>query len=99
MKLIFQSLFIALSISVALAILQFFLSFFGIYIIAYAFYILSILPSVFSAIAFEKFFGINLYENQTLFGLIVCATIYLIFAFFIYLFLSVVKEIKSLKLK
>lgn len=99
MRQIFKALSITFLIGVILAVLQFILSFFGIYAIASAFYILSILPSAFSVIVCEKLFGIDLPENQTLFLLVVVATIYLILTFFIYLSLLVVREIKSLNLK
>ena len=99
MKQVFKALFIAFLIGLALAILQFILSFFGIYIIAYSFYVLSIFPSVFLTIAFEKLFGINLHENQTLFLLVVVVTIYLIFAFFIYCFLWLIKRFNTLDLE
>ena len=99
MKEVFKALFITFIIGVALALLQLILSFFEIYIIAQAFYILSIFPSVFLGIAFEKLFGIDLSENQTFFLLAVISVIYLMFAFIIYCFLWLIKrfEISDLK--
>jgi hypothetical protein len=99
MKLILRALLITFLIGGILAVLQFILSSFGIYVIASAFYILSILPSAFSVMVFEKLFGIDLPENQTLFLLVVAAVIYLMFAFFVYCFLSFVEGLKNLKLK
>jgi hypothetical protein len=66
MKLILRALLITFLIGGILAVLQFILSSFGIYVIASAFYILSILPSAFSVMVFEKLFGIDLPENQNL---------------------------------
>jgi hypothetical protein len=56
MKLILRALLITFLIGGILAVLQFILSSFGIYVIASAFYILSILPSAFSVMVFEKLF-------------------------------------------
>jgi hypothetical protein len=97
MKLIFKALLIAFLIGVALAIIHLVLFAFGNYTIAIGFYYLIIIPSVLLGAAFENIFGIDLADNQILFGFLVVATVYLVLAFFVYCILWIVKWINAPK--
>jgi ABC-type proline/glycine betaine transport system permease subunit len=97
MKLIFKALLIAFLIGVALAILQLVLFSFGNYTIAVIFYYLILIPSALLTAVFKDLFGIDLFDNQILFSLITVVTVYLLFSFFIYCLLWIVKWINAPK--
>jgi hypothetical protein len=97
MKLIFKALFITFLIEVALAILHLVLFSFGNYTIAVIFYYLILIPSALPTAVFRDLFGIDLFDDQILFPLITVVTVYLLFSFFIYCLLWIVKWINAPK--